>query len=79
MQVLLHSKQKPEELLIKTGLSSAQVKVWFQKGRTKNEKTDTFDDRRNTEGNGMQKQRTIHGVEAGNPKGTEEVEKVKEA
>lgn len=78
MQVSLPSKQ-PEELSIKTVLSSAQFKVWFQKGRAKNKKTDTFDERRNTEGNGMQKQRTIHGVEAGNPKGTEEVEKVKEA
>ncbi|CAD7080335.1 unnamed protein product [Hermetia illucens] len=49
MHVSIPDKQVRQDLSLKTGLSTLQVKVWFQNRRAKDKKDGTFDQRRNIE------------------------------
>ncbi|CAD7089271.1 unnamed protein product [Hermetia illucens] len=56
MKVSIPDRQLREDLSLKTGLSTVQVKVWFQNRRAKDKKDSTFDQRRNIEVDALETQ-----------------------
>ncbi|CAD7089272.1 unnamed protein product [Hermetia illucens] len=68
MNVSIPDRQLREDLSLKTGLSTVQVKVWFQNRRAKDKKDSTFDQRRNIEVDTLETHLGGSGSDKGNGK-----------